>query len=146
MIRESVVEIFRRDLLKRAFIAACLIPSAAALGGVLPQRMLEIRRPDGRNIAVWQDNTTLSYVNTHGRTVALTFDDGPHAQWTPGLLKLLEKLGVPATFFVVGEKVDQHPELVRLEHAEGFEVENHSYTHPNMTSLTPLEMGSEIRR
>ena len=50
--------------------------------------------------------------------IALTFDDGPNAQYTPQLLDLLKKYGIKATFFVVGEKVEQHPELVKRMHEE----------------------------
>lgn len=61
--------------------------------------------------------------------VALTFDDGPDPASTPALLDLLKSRGVRATFFVVGERVRAHPELVRRCHAEGHELGNHSHTH-----------------
>jgi peptidoglycan/xylan/chitin deacetylase (PgdA/CDA1 family) len=43
------------------------------------------------------------------KTVALTFDDGPDAEWTPKILDVLEREHVPATFFVIGENALQHP-------------------------------------
>lgn len=61
--------------------------------------------------------------------VALTFDDGPDPASTPALLDLLESRGARATFFVVGERVRAHPELVRRCQAEGHELGNHSHTH-----------------
>ncbi len=61
--------------------------------------------------------------------VALTFDDGPDPASTPALLDLLQSRGARATFFVVGERVLAHPELVRRCHAEGHELGNHSHTH-----------------
>ncbi|MFL6862167.1 MAG: glycosyltransferase [Allosphingosinicella sp.] len=64
--------------------------------------------------------------------VALTFDDGPDPAWTPLILDVLKAKRVPATFFVVGENALSHPGLLRRIVAEGHELGNHSYTHPNM--------------
>ena len=71
-----------------------------------------------------------------GRKVALTFDDGPDPTWTPPILDTLRAYGVPATFFVVGSQVQAHMRLTRRIHAEGHEVGNHTFTHPNL-SATP---------
>jgi hypothetical protein len=68
------------------------------------------------------------------QTVALTFDDGPDAEWTPKILDVLEREHVPATFFVIGENALQHPQLLRRIVAGGSELGNHSYTHPNMAT------------
>lgn len=62
-------------------------------------------------------------------SVALTFDDGPDPASTPALLDLLKSRGARATFFVVGERVRSHPELVRRCQAEGHELGNHSHGH-----------------
>jgi peptidoglycan-N-acetylglucosamine deacetylase len=67
--------------------------------------------------------------------VALTFDDGPHPADTPAILEILEKAGVRATFFFVGERARAHPELVRRAARMGHEVGNHSDTHPWWFSL-----------
>ena len=64
--------------------------------------------------------------------VALTFDDGPDSRWTPMILDTLRSRGARATFFVVGQNVDTHLRLLQREYAEGHEVGNHTYTHPNM--------------
>lgn len=68
------------------------------------------------------------------KTIALTFDDGPDAEWTPKILDVLEREHVPATFFVIGENALQHPQLLRRIVADGSEIGNHSYTHPNMAT------------
>jgi cellulose synthase/poly-beta-1,6-N-acetylglucosamine synthase-like glycosyltransferase/peptidoglycan/xylan/chitin deacetylase (PgdA/CDA1 family)/spore germination protein YaaH len=66
------------------------------------------------------------------RLIALTFDDGPDKTWTPRILSVLEQYHVPATFFVIGENgVDNRAILQRIV-ADGDEIGNHSYTHPNM--------------
>lgn len=61
--------------------------------------------------------------------VALTFDDGPDPQFTPQILDLLAARGVKAAFFVVGERVEQHPELVARIDREGHLIANHSHRH-----------------
>ena len=66
------------------------------------------------------------------KQIALTFDDGPDAEWTPQILSVLERYHVPATFFIVGEQGVGNPGLLRRMVADGDEIGNHSYTHPNM--------------
>jgi peptidoglycan/xylan/chitin deacetylase (PgdA/CDA1 family) len=60
---------------------------------------------------------------------ALTFDDGPDPVTTPLLLDLLARRGARATFFLIGEKIERHPGLVRAILAAGHEIGNHSYGH-----------------
>jgi len=69
------------------------------------------------------------------RGVALTFDDGPHPRWTPRILDILARRGVRATFFVVGRKVDDHPEVLRAIVDAGHAVGLHSYAHDRLFSL-----------
>ncbi len=64
--------------------------------------------------------------------VCLTFDDGPDPRVTPELLDLLARHQVRATFFLIGERVDRHPELVRRISQQGHGIGNHSYTHPRL--------------
>jgi peptidoglycan/xylan/chitin deacetylase (PgdA/CDA1 family) len=65
----------------------------------------------------------------------LTFDDGPHPFWTARILDLLREHGATATFFVVGRKVESHPEVVRAILQQGHRVELHSYAHDRLLSL-----------
>jgi peptidoglycan/xylan/chitin deacetylase (PgdA/CDA1 family) len=69
------------------------------------------------------------------RGVVLTFDDGPHPRWTPIVLGILAARGLKATFFVVGRKVDRHPEVVRQIVDAGHSVELHSYDHDRLFAL-----------
>ncbi|MEN9223618.1 MAG: polysaccharide deacetylase family protein, partial [Thermostichus sp. BF3_bins_97] len=57
--------------------------------------------------------------NPHTRQVALTFDDGPHPDHTPALLRVLAAFQVPATFFVLGERVQRWPHLAQQIHQQG---------------------------
>jgi peptidoglycan-N-acetylglucosamine deacetylase len=63
------------------------------------------------------------------RHVALTFDDGPHEEATPQLLRLLDTVGVHATFFLLGRMVEEQPELSRAIVAGGHEIAVHGYEH-----------------
>jgi peptidoglycan/xylan/chitin deacetylase (PgdA/CDA1 family)/GT2 family glycosyltransferase len=66
------------------------------------------------------------------KLVSLTFDDGPDPTWTPKILAILDKYHVPATFFIVGENGVANRGLLQRMVADGHEIGNHSYTHPNM--------------
>jgi peptidoglycan/xylan/chitin deacetylase (PgdA/CDA1 family) len=87
-------------------------------------------------------------VDSHGRRcVALTFDDGPHPVSTPKLLDILQEKGVSATFFVIGERAERYPDIVRRAQAEGHLVGNHTWSHPSFFCfLTPSRLRSEIER
>lgn len=77
------------------------------------------------------------------RVAALTFDDGPDAEMTPEVLAVLRRYGIRATFFLVGEKVDRYPEIVRQIVAEGHTVANHTYSH---RGVFPLQNGRRVRQ
>ena len=79
--------------------------------------------------------------------VALTFDDGPDPVDTPRLLDLLREKGVKATFFVVGQRADRHPEIVRRAWNEGHLIANHTWSHrPFFCFLSPRQLRFEIER
>jgi peptidoglycan/xylan/chitin deacetylase (PgdA/CDA1 family) len=77
-------------------------------------------------------------------TVALTFDDGPYPETTPALLAALG--GTRATFFLWGEHAAAHPDLVRAIAAAGHAIGNHTWTHPQLTTLPAAERDQEVRR
>jgi len=79
-----------------------------------------------------------------GREIALTFDDGPNPLATPLLLSILRRYGVHATFFVIGEHARAYPYLLREMVADGHEIGDHTYHHPNMTSVDDLTVEQEI--
>jgi peptidoglycan/xylan/chitin deacetylase (PgdA/CDA1 family) len=79
--------------------------------------------------------------------IALTFDDGPDPVDTPKLLDLLREKNVKATFFVVGKRVDQYPEIVRRASSEGHLIANHTWSHYSLFCfLTPSRLRAEIER
>jgi peptidoglycan/xylan/chitin deacetylase (PgdA/CDA1 family) len=79
--------------------------------------------------------------------IALTFDDGPNPVDTPKLLDLLREKGVKATFFVVGKRADQYPEIVRRAWEEGHLIANHTWSHRLLFCfLMPARLRTEIER
>ena len=79
------------------------------------------------------------------KCVALTFDDGP-AESTAELLDVLAARNVRATFFLVGENVVKHPELVRREHEAGHELGDHSYTHADLGNASEKKVLDQLTR
>jgi len=85
-------------------------------------------------------------VRTAGDACALTFDDGPNPAVTPRLLKLLDKHGVRATFFVLGKYVREFPSLTAEIAARNHIIGNHSDTHPSMVFLRSSRIIDELNR
>ena len=75
--------------------------------------------------------------------VALTFDDGPDPIHTPRLLDALRDASVVATFFLIGEKVALHPEIVRRIVAEGHAIGGHTFTHPRPQQIDAAGLVAE---
>jgi len=92
----------------------------------------------------WAMGTT-THASRDRRRIALTFDDGPDPVHTPRILDKLRELGVKATFFVVGQKVEAHPELVARIVREGHEIGNHTYTHRYLPLARSKSVERELR-
>jgi peptidoglycan/xylan/chitin deacetylase (PgdA/CDA1 family) len=88
---------------------------------------------------------TITHVSTHEPLAALTFDDGPHPQYTPRLLEILERFGARATFFVIGELARKHTDLVRRMAAAGHAIGNHSWSHPSFPAIGSRERRWQIQ-
>jgi peptidoglycan-N-acetylglucosamine deacetylase len=106
------------------------------------------RAPAGAN-PVLPIERVLSYTSyvrlgtAHKHDVALTFDDGP-GPYTPQILRVLERAHAPATFFVIGEWARRYPGYVRAEARAGFEVGDHTETHPFMSLLPAAAQRAQI--
>ncbi|HEX3102290.1 MAG TPA: glycosyltransferase, partial [Pyrinomonadaceae bacterium] len=81
--------------------------------------------------------------------IVFTFDDGPDPIWTPKVLDILKQENVKATFFIVGQNGQENPDLIKRIVAEGHEIGNHSFTHPNLAEVprqvTDLELNATQR-
>ncbi len=75
--------------------------------------------------------------------VALTFDDGPSA-YTVSILDILKKYNIPATFFVVGSEVKKFPNIIQRIYIEKHIIGNHTWNHPDITTLSKNELWKEI--
>lgn len=83
-------------------------------------------------------------VATTEKIVALTFDDGPDPRYVLSVLRILDEYNVPATFFVIGQAVREYPELTRLIYEQGHALANHTFTHPEVASLTLTEYNQQL--
>ncbi|MBC7493482.1 MAG: polysaccharide deacetylase family protein, partial [Flavobacterium sp.] len=78
------------------------------------------------------------------KQVILTFDDGPDPTYTPQILDILKKEKVPATFFVVGLQVENNIPLLQRIYNEGHEIGNHTFTHPNIATVSLERAAAEM--
>jgi peptidoglycan/xylan/chitin deacetylase (PgdA/CDA1 family) len=92
------------------------------------------------------EKITFTDVNVDGPYIAMTFDDGPHATNTAKLLEMAAKRHIRLTFFVLGECVQQNPAVLQREVAEGHEIGNHSWSHPNLAKLSDEAVRSQLQR
>jgi cellulose synthase/poly-beta-1,6-N-acetylglucosamine synthase-like glycosyltransferase/spore germination protein YaaH/peptidoglycan/xylan/chitin deacetylase (PgdA/CDA1 family) len=105
---------------------------------------------DGRSIDYAAYNTLPTcfsikrYGHDSARRVALTFDDGPDPVWTTLILQLLRKHNVPATFFVVGDQAERFPKIVRRIYDEGHLLGNHTFSHPNIETISDMRLQMEL--
>ena len=86
------------------------------------------------------------FVDDDRPVVSLTFDDGPSSIYTPRILDILAAHEVQATFFVLGRRVEEHPEVVARIVEEGHDVGNHSWSHPSFRSLWKEQVRDEVCR
>lgn len=84
------------------------------------------------------------YSMTNRKKVALIFDDGPSPKYTPEILNILKEKGAPATFFIVGRNALKYPEIMRREIAEGHDIGNHTFSHPNIADISNLKLSMEL--
>jgi len=93
-----------------------------------------------------ESGITFDWVHVDGPYIAMTFDDGPSAKLTPKLLDLLAAHHIKATFFLIGENVAEHPEIVAREAREGHEVANHSWSHPSLAKMSDGGVRDQLRK
>jgi peptidoglycan/xylan/chitin deacetylase (PgdA/CDA1 family) len=90
------------------------------------------------------ERSSYNSIHVDGPYIAMTFDDGPDAKLTPRLLDILKERHIHATFFVLGERVKDHPEILEREIAEGHEVGNHSWDHKALNKLAEGGLQHEL--
>lgn len=94
----------------------------------------------------WEEQKlVISRVQTNEKVVALTFDDGPDPKHTPVVLDSLNKKNAKATFFVMGNKAEKNPELLKEMVAAGHEIGNHSYSHADYRNKNHQYLENDIK-
>jgi len=87
---------------------------------------------------------TLTRWGKQDKEIALTFDDGPDPIYTPQVLEVLKKYGVPATFFIIGMNAEQYPDLLHQIVDAGHEIGVHTFTHPDISAISPEQLRLEL--
>src|SRR6266567_3612146 len=124
----------------------CFATVIAALG-LGAESVSETQDAKRENPAAPEESSiTFSSVHVDGPYIAMTFDDGPSATLTPKLLDLLAAHHIKATFFVIGENVAEHPDIVARAAREGHEIGNHSWSHPNFAKMPDQGVRSQLQR
>ncbi|GAA2511274.1 polysaccharide deacetylase family protein [Winogradskya humida] len=146
--------ITRRGVIRGALLAAAGAATALAGAGPVKHWCGWDRPPLGGGYAAAADNLG---VVTHGgvqihyfqptaeKVVALTFDDGPLPDFTPRFLDALDAARIPATFFMVGSRLEEHADLVRGR-LDRHEVGNHSWSHTDLATLDLAAASRELER
>ncbi len=98
-----------------------------------------------RMLRIYLESRTGNSAQGTSRQIALTFDDFPFCN-SEGLLDTLDELDVRASLFVVGEKAEQYPDLMRRAACSGHGLENHSYTHPQFMEISDSQVELELKR
>ncbi|HVZ83797.1 MAG TPA: glycosyltransferase, partial [Terracidiphilus sp.] len=94
---------------------------------------------------VYPQTYTVQYYGYHPDEVALSFDDGPDPKWTPRILDILHSKGVKGTFLIIGEEALENIGLLKRELREGDEIGNHTYTHPDISEISPNRLDLEVK-
>ena len=94
---------------------------------------------------VYPQTYTVSYYGYHPNQVALSFDDGPDPKWTPKILDILDKKNVKGTFLIIGEEALENVGVMKRELREGHELGNHTYTHPDISSISLRQIDLEVK-
>lgn len=94
----------------------------------------DAKEKEGRAIKEEQDK----------KKIALTFDDGPHPEITPQILKILKKYDAKATFFMLGSMAHDYPDVAKEVQLESHEIGNHTWDHPDLTKTAKGEIQRQI--
>jgi cellulose synthase/poly-beta-1,6-N-acetylglucosamine synthase-like glycosyltransferase/peptidoglycan/xylan/chitin deacetylase (PgdA/CDA1 family)/spore germination protein YaaH len=87
---------------------------------------------------------TLSQYGYQPKEVAISFDDGPDPEWTPKILDVLKKYNVKGTFFMIGEVAQDNIGVMKRVYAEGHEIGNHTFTHPDISEISERQVDLQL--
>ena len=127
---EPTEEVRRAIVVEDEVVQQVLTPELEALPRVLPEKV----------------QMTYTRCEVPGSVIAVTFDDGPHPEFTPRLLDTLKERNIKATFFMVGRNAAAFPQIVKRMVEEGHEVANHTWAHPLLTGYSGDGVASQLKR
>lgn len=127
---EPTEEVRRAIVVQDEVVQQVLTPELEALPRVLPEKV----------------QMTYTRCEVPGSVIAVTFDDGPHPEFTPRLLDTLKERNIKATFFMVGRNAAAFPQIVKRMVEEGHEVANHTWAHPLLTGYSGDGVASQLKR
>jgi cellulose synthase/poly-beta-1,6-N-acetylglucosamine synthase-like glycosyltransferase/spore germination protein YaaH/peptidoglycan/xylan/chitin deacetylase (PgdA/CDA1 family) len=99
---------------------------------------------DGEDMKSLPEPYRVARVGASKDKLALTFDDGPDPQWTPKILDILKREHVPAAFFLIGVQAEKFGGIAKRIYREGHEIGNHTFTHPDISSIGSRYMRVEL--
>jgi cellulose synthase/poly-beta-1,6-N-acetylglucosamine synthase-like glycosyltransferase/peptidoglycan/xylan/chitin deacetylase (PgdA/CDA1 family)/spore germination protein YaaH len=88
---------------------------------------------------------TVEYYGYRPNEVAISFDDGPDPKWTPKILDILKQKHVNGTFMLIGAEAAENIGLMQRVVREGNEVGNHTYTHPDISDISPQQLDLQVK-
>lgn len=141
----------RRRLIKALGASAAVGVGAATGFGVTSRHDIASARSRAEGATFAKSSAARSVrvlwrAETDRKVIALTFDDGPGDTLTRPLLEVLREQQVPATFCLVGRETTTRRDLVKQQLADGHELANHSWSHPDLSLLSPDELSTELDR
>jgi peptidoglycan-N-acetylglucosamine deacetylase len=86
----------------------------------------------------------IDQIGAQKNKLVISFDDGPDRTWTPKILDVLKEKKVPGAFFVIGDEANRAPDILKREYAEGHEIGNHTFTHPNFDEISKTQVKWEL--
>ena len=84
--------------------------------------------------------------NSNSKTIALTFDDGPHPQYTPQVLSVLKRYNITASFFWLGNCVNRFPDIAKTVSEQGHWIGLHGYEHDSFPLLSPTQLKQSLEK
>lgn len=102
------------------------------------------RTIDQESMVSYPLSYTVEQYGYHPNKIALTFDDGPNAEWTPKILDILKKYNVKATFLMIGENAENNVGMMERVYREGHEIGNHTFTHPDISEISNAQVDLQL--
>jgi cellulose synthase/poly-beta-1,6-N-acetylglucosamine synthase-like glycosyltransferase/peptidoglycan/xylan/chitin deacetylase (PgdA/CDA1 family)/spore germination protein YaaH len=93
---------------------------------------------------IWPKSYVVQQYGYHAHKLAISFDDGPDPKWTPKILDILKQQNVKAVFMMIGSQAQENVRIMQRVVAEGHEIGNHTYTHPDISEISPRQLQLEL--